>query len=68
MAEKRGKCLVTVYAEVPAEIEEEYNRWYDTHHIPARLQVPGQGNHHWRFSGTAGNHVAHHDDRPGRVL
>jgi hypothetical protein len=41
LAEKRGKCLVTVYAEVPAEIEEEYNRWYDTHHIPARLQVPG---------------------------
>ena len=41
MTEKRGKCLVTVYADVPADIEEEYNRWYDTHHIPARLQVPG---------------------------
>lgn len=41
MADKRGKCLVTVYADVPAEAEGEYNRWYDTHHIPERLKVPG---------------------------
>jgi hypothetical protein len=41
MADKRGKCLITVYAEVPAEIEDEYNRWYNTHHIPERLKVPG---------------------------
>jgi len=41
MPDKRGSCMVAVYANVPAEIEEEYNRWYDTHHIPARLKVPG---------------------------
>ena len=41
MTDKRGKCLVAVYANVPAAIEEEYNRWYDTHHIPERLKVPG---------------------------
>ena len=41
MADKRGKCLVAVFANVPQAIEEEYNRWYDTHHIPERLKVPG---------------------------
>jgi hypothetical protein len=41
MADKRGKCMVAVYADVPGAIEDEYNRWYDTHHIPERLKVPG---------------------------
>jgi antibiotic biosynthesis monooxygenase (ABM) superfamily enzyme len=40
MAE-RGECLVAVYADVTPGMEAEYNRWYDTRHIPQRLAVPG---------------------------
>src|SRR5215470_3530243 len=30
-----------VYCEVPAEHEEEFNRWYNEEHIPERLAIPG---------------------------
>jgi hypothetical protein len=33
--------LLLVLTDVPPEIEEEFNRWYDEEHIPERLAVPG---------------------------
>ena len=34
-------CLLTVTAEVNPEVEAEWNRWYDTVHLPDALKCPG---------------------------
>ena len=34
-------CLLIVTAEVDAAIEAEWNRWYDTVHLPDALKCPG---------------------------
>ena len=41
MADKKGRGLMAVFADVPAPYEEEFNRWYDEEHIPERLSIPG---------------------------
>ena len=41
MAAKKGDGLLMVFCEVPAEHEEEFNRWYNEEHIPERLSIPG---------------------------
>ncbi len=41
MAGTRGKHLLAVYADIPAEIEDDFNQWYNTQHIPERLAIPG---------------------------
>jgi hypothetical protein len=41
MAGIRGKHLLTVYANIPATIEDDFNQWYNTQHIPERLALPG---------------------------
>ena len=41
MPDKKGRGLLMVFADVPAEVEEEFNRWYDEEHIPERLSIPG---------------------------
>ena len=41
MADKKGRGLLMVFADVPAEVEDEFNRWYDEEHIPERLSIPG---------------------------
>jgi hypothetical protein len=35
------ECLLIVSAEVDAAIEGEWNRWYDTVHLPDALRCPG---------------------------
>jgi hypothetical protein len=35
------KCLLIVTAEVDHEVETEWNRWYDTVHLPDALKCPG---------------------------
>ena len=35
------KCLLVVTAEVDPEVEGEWNRWYDTVHVPDVLACPG---------------------------
>ena len=35
------ECLLIVIAEVDAAIESEWNRWYDTVHLPDALRCPG---------------------------
>jgi hypothetical protein len=34
-------CLLVVTVEVDAEIEADWNRWYDDVHLPAALACPG---------------------------
>ncbi len=41
MADRKGRGLLMVYADVPAEREEEFNRWYNEEHIPERRSIPG---------------------------
>ena len=41
MPPKKGRGLLMVYTDVPADVEEEFNRWYDEEHIPERLAIPG---------------------------
>src|SRR5437879_11548179 len=36
------ECLLIVIAEVDAAIEGEWNRWYDTVHLPDALRCPGE--------------------------
>jgi hypothetical protein len=35
------ECLLIVTAEVDAAVEVEWNRWYDTVHLPDALNCPG---------------------------
>lgn len=39
MSTDRGLLLVAM--EPPASLEEEFNDWYDTEHVPQRLSLPG---------------------------
>jgi len=41
VAAKKGTGLLMVYTDVAAEVEEEFNRWYNVEHIPERLSIPG---------------------------
>jgi hypothetical protein len=41
MAAKKGRGLLMVYVDVPAPLEDEFNRWYNEEHIPERLAIPG---------------------------
>ena len=35
------KCLLVVTVEIDPEVEAEWNRWYDTVHLPDALACPG---------------------------
>ena len=41
MATTSNKGFLLVMMDCPQSIEEEFNAWYDTEHIPERLAVPG---------------------------
>jgi hypothetical protein len=41
MVAKKGRGLLMVYVDVPADLEAEFNRWYNEEHIPERLSIPG---------------------------
>ena len=41
MADKRENGLFMAWADVPAEMEEEFNRWYKEEHMPGLLAIPG---------------------------
>ena len=47
------KGFLLVLMQPPLTIEEEFNAWYDTEHIPERLAVPGVETA-VRFSSTTG--------------
>ena len=35
------RCLLIVTAEIDAEVETDWNQWYDTVHLPDALACPG---------------------------
>ncbi len=41
MAKKKGTGLLVVATDVPADREEEFNRWYDQEHVYELLAIPG---------------------------
>ena len=41
MAKKKGSALLMVWCDVPADKEQEFNRWYNEEHLAERLSVPG---------------------------
>ena len=41
MAKKKGTGLLMVWCEVPDDVEDEFNRWYNEEHIEERLLIPG---------------------------
>jgi hypothetical protein len=41
MAAKKGSGLLMVWADVPADKEAEFNRWYNEEHLAERLAIPG---------------------------
>jgi hypothetical protein len=41
MANKKGTALMMVWAEVPPDKEDDFNRWYNEEHLAERLAVPG---------------------------
>ena len=40
-ARKKGAGLLMVWADVPADKEAEFNRWYNEEHVAERMSVPG---------------------------
>lgn len=41
MTKRKGTGLLMVWADVPADKEKEFNRWYNEEHLAERLAVPG---------------------------
>ena len=41
MANKKGTSLMMVWADIPADKEEDFNRWYNEEHLQELLSVPG---------------------------
>lgn len=41
MPNEKGTALLMVWAEVPAEVEADFNAWYNEEHLAERLAVPG---------------------------
>ena len=41
MANKKGSALLMVWAEVPADKEDDFNAWYNEEHLAERLAIPG---------------------------
>ena len=38
---RKGTGLLMVWADVPADKEDEFNRWYNEEHLPERMAIPG---------------------------
>ena len=41
MKQEIGKAQLVVFMEPDAEVEGEFNEWYNRYHVPERLAVPG---------------------------
>lgn len=63
------ECLLIVTAEVDAAIEAEWNRWYDTVHLPAALGCPGvRRGRRYVSSGEVSETVAGQTERQARRI
>ena len=41
MANRRGTAILAVWADVPADKEADFNRWYNEEHLAELLSIPG---------------------------
>ena len=41
MADKKGRALMMVWADIPADKEADFNKWYNEEHMAELLSVPG---------------------------
>ena len=41
MQQEIGKALMVVFMEPEAGTEQDFNEWYNQHHVPERVSVPG---------------------------
>ena len=41
MANKKGTALMMVMADIPADKEEDFNRWYNEEHLKELMSIPG---------------------------
>ena len=41
MKQEIGKALLVVFMEPDADVEGEFNEWYNRYHVPERVSVPG---------------------------
>ena len=41
MTARKGSALLMVWADVPADKEAEFNRWYNEEHMAERMSIPG---------------------------
>jgi hypothetical protein len=54
--------LLAVWMQVPSELDEEFNAWYNTEHVPERTAVPGfLTARRYVVEGTPGRYMAHYD-------
>jgi hypothetical protein len=54
--------LLAVWMQVPSEVDEEFNAWYNTEHVPERIGVPGfLTARRYVVEGTPGRYTAHYD-------
>lgn len=63
------KCLLIVTAEVDPAVEVEWNRWYDTVHLPDALKCPGvRHGHRYVSSGEVSETAAGKTERAARRI
>ena len=55
---KKGTGLMIVWADIPAEMEDDFNRWYNEEHLAELLSVPGVLNAA-RYEATSSGPQAH---------
>jgi hypothetical protein len=54
--------LLAVWMQVPSELDEEFNAWYNTEHVPERMAVPGfLTARRYAVAGGPGRYMAHYD-------
>ena len=41
MTATQGKGLLAVWTDIPADVEADFNRWYDQEHLAERIAIPG---------------------------
>ena len=69
MTARKGTGLLMVWSEVPPELEEDFNRWYNEEHLAERLSVPGVLNAARYEATTSGpKHLACYELESAEVL
>ena len=65
MAGSATPGLLLALVDVPPEIEADFNRWYDTEHIPERLAVPGfRAARRYRSVEPGGPYPSYYEETP----